>query len=788
MCHNFLHKRPDEILNHLSKWAFDKTYTRWIWHGEFRDIQDSGSGEKRDDVREVHNNNEGDGLEDMLHAVEDQFDNNPSMLESLLNDYEKPLYEGCTKYTRLSAILKLYNLKAGHGWTDTSFNVLLELVKDMLPKDNVLPIGTYEAKKTLSSMGLPYEKMHACPNDCVLYRNQYESLESCQIRKASRYKKGDRGVPAKTLWYFPIVPRFKRLFSKAEDATKLTWHFDGRVDDGMLRHPADSPQWRFIDAKYSEFAHEKRNLRLALSIDGFNPFGSMSNTYSTWPVMLVTYNLPPSLCMKRRYMFLSLLILGPKQPGNDIDVYLAPLIDDLIMLWEESVEVFDAHRNEKFNLKAMLFCTIQDFPADGNLSGYTVKGETACPIGMEDCKGQWLKESGKHVYPVHRQFLPSDHPYRRRKNAFDGTQEFKGRPKVMLGEEVFEKKFFFVRHSLDVMHIEKNVCDSLIGTLLNIPGKTKDGKKSRDDLKHMGIRDELHVVTNEKGRAYLPPAAYTLSRKEKIEFCESLVGVKVPEGYSSNIRSLVNMDTLKLVGLKSLDCHVLMQHLLPVAIRSILPKIVRYAIIRLCGFFHAIYSKVIDPRELTALEDEIVEILCQLEMFFPPLFFDIMIHLPIYLVREIRYCGPVHMRNQWCFERQMRTYKGYVKNAFHPEGCIAERLFYEEVLAYSNDYVLNAIRIGLPVSRHSGRMDGEGTIGQKVRDLSYVDWHKAHLYILHNEDEVMPYVEKHMSFLRKSNSRANEKSLAAEHSRSFISWLKDYVMKELIDSSTPFSD
>ncbi|XP_021758669.1 uncharacterized protein LOC110723633 [Chenopodium quinoa] len=670
-------------------------------------------------------------------------------------------------------------------------------------------------------MGLPYEKMHACPNDCVLYHNQYESLESCPICKASRYKKGDRRVPAKTLWYFPIVPRFKRLFSKEEDANKLTWHFDGRVDDGMLRHSADSPQWRFIDAKYPKFVHEKRNLRLALSTDGFNPFGSMSSTYSTWPVMLVTYNLPPSLCMKRRYMFLSLLISGPKQPGNDIDVYLAPLIDDLIMLWEEGVEVFDAHRNEKFNLKAMLFCSIQDFPAYGNLLGYTVKGETACPIGMEDGKGQWLKESGKHVYPVHRQFLPSDHPYRRRKNAFDGTQEFKGRPKVMLGEEVFEKvkdieitfgkkhrsilskkgfkkcscfwqlsywKFHFVRHSLDVMHIEENVCDSLIGTLLNIPGKTKDGKKSRDDLKHMGIRDELHAVTNEKGRAYLPPAAYTLSRKEKIEFCESLAGVKVPEGYSSDIRSLVNMETLKLVGLKSHDFHVLMQHLLPVAIRSILPKNVRYAIIRLCGFFHAIYSKVIDPRELTALEDEIVEILCQLEMFFPPSFFDIMIHLLIHLVREIRYCGPIHMRNQWCFERKMRTYKGYVKNAFHPEGCIAERLFYEEVLAYSNDYVLNAIRIGLPVSRHSGRMDGEGTIGQKLRDLSYVDWHKAHLYILHNEDEVMPYVEKHMSFLRKSNRRENEKSLAAEHSRSFISWLKDYVMKELIDSSTPFSD
>ena len=147
--------------------------------------------------------------------------------------------------------------------------------------------------------------------------------------------------------------------------------------------------------------------------------------------------------------------------------------------------------------------------------------------------------------------------------------------------------------------MENNVCDSVIGTLLNVPGKTKDGVKARADLKELGIREELHVVeVNNKKRKYLPPTAYTLSRKEKIEFCESLAGVKVPEGYSSNIRNLVSMENLKLVGLKSHDSHVLMQHLLPVAIRSILPKKVRYAINRLCSFFNFIYSKVIDLTDL----------------------------------------------------------------------------------------------------------------------------------------------------------------------------------------------
>ena len=819
MCHNLIHKRVDEILNHLNKWAFDRTYTYWTFHGEGKDKTFTGTG--MDGTRNDPVSDECDRLEDMLQAVGKNFNSNPSTFETLLNDSEKPLYDGCAKYTKLSGVLKLYNLKAGHGWTDVSFSALLEVVKDMLPEDNVLPSGTYEAKKILSTMGLGYDKIHACPNDCILYRNEFESLESCHVCHASRYKK-KAGIPAKVLWYFPIIPRFRRLFSNPTDAEKLTWHHNGRTRDNLLRHPADSPQWRFIDEKFSEFGKEERNLRLALSTDGMNPFSSLSSTYSTWPVILVTYNLSPSLCMKRKYMMLSLLISGPKQPGNDIDVYLQPLIDDLKFLWEKGVDVFDAHRKEMFNLKAMLFCTIQDYPAYGNLSGYTVKGKTACPLCEDGFKGTWLKASKKNIFIGHRRFLPSEHTYRKRKKAFDGKQMFESRPKVPSSGEVFEKikdihitfgkknrkdlqkqgykkcsvlwqlpywKHLFVRHSLDIMHIEKNVCDSLIGTLLNIKGKTKDGVNARADLQQMEIRTELHPI--EKGpkkRKFLPPAAYTLSRKEKVEFCECLAGMKVPEGYSSNISSLVSMENLKLVGLKSHDCHVLMQQLLPVAIRGILPKNVRVAIIRLCSFFNVLYSKVIDPKDLDDVEREIVLILCQLEMYFPPSFFDIMIHLTVHLVREVRYCGPVYLRNEYPFERQMKSYKGYVKNYRRPEGCIAERVQYEEVLAFCGEFLENVKIIGLPIPRHNERMNGKGTIGHRQVDLPRDEWIMAHTYILNNEEEVLPYIIKHKSYLRKVNPKENERSLANEHKNTFSTWLKEQVRKELQDSSQCISD
>ena len=77
---------------------------------------------------------------------------------------------------------------------------------------------------------------------------------------------------------------------------------------------------------------------------------------------------------------LSMMIAGPKQPGNDIDVYLSPLIEDLRKLWVDGVDVYDANVQDTFRLRAMIFYTVNDFSAYGNLSRYSVKGHHTCPI------------------------------------------------------------------------------------------------------------------------------------------------------------------------------------------------------------------------------------------------------------------------------------------------------------------------------------------------------------------------------------------------------------------------
>nr|GEX48939.1 hypothetical protein [Tanacetum cinerariifolium] len=128
------------------------------------------------------------------------------------------------------------------------------------------------------------------------------------------------------------------------------------------------------------------------------------------------------------------------------------------------------------------------------------------------------------------------------------------------------------------MHVEKNVGESLVKTLINVPGKTKDEMNARLDLAKLGIKPEL-FARQEEDKTTLPLAGYTLTNAEKDIFCETLCNIMVPQGYCSNFSTLVSLKDKKLIGLKSHDYHMLMQEFLPIAIRSIMHPPIRYAII-----------------------------------------------------------------------------------------------------------------------------------------------------------------------------------------------------------------
>jgi hypothetical protein len=107
---------------------------------------------------------------------------------------------------------------------------------------------------------------------------------------------------------------------------------------------------------------DARNLRLGLATDGFNPFSEKNTKYSMWPVFVVPYNLPPWACMQESNFMMTLLIPGPSSPGKDFDVFLEPLVEDLLNLWT-GVSAYDANTGKMFKLHAAALWCIHDYPA-----------------------------------------------------------------------------------------------------------------------------------------------------------------------------------------------------------------------------------------------------------------------------------------------------------------------------------------------------------------------------------------------------------------------------------------
>jgi hypothetical protein len=173
-----------------------------------------------------------------------------------VGDAEEQLYPGCTCFSKLRFVVRLLHIKSLGGWSDKSFNMLLELQKEAFPKGSKLPKNFHEAKKMIRCLRLDYVSIHACDNDCILFWKEHANADCCPKCKASRWKsqkkrpdgRAAHKVPVKVLRYFPIAKRLQRLFISAKSATDCRWHDEGRTKDGLLRHPADSPAWKHFDA------------------------------------------------------------------------------------------------------------------------------------------------------------------------------------------------------------------------------------------------------------------------------------------------------------------------------------------------------------------------------------------------------------------------------------------------------------------------------------------------------------------------------------------------------------
>ncbi|XP_010456912.1 PREDICTED: uncharacterized protein LOC104738435 [Camelina sativa] len=438
-----------------------------------------------------------------------------------------PLYDGCREgQSQLSLAARFMNNKVDYNLSENCIDSWTGLFTEYLPEGNQATGSYYETETLMRKLGLPCRTYDVCIDNCMLFWKDDEKLEHCKFCGKPRYKasEGRTRIPFSKMWYLPIAERLKRMYQSEKTAAFMRWHAEHSSEEGLMCHPSDAAEWKNFQQLHPSFAAEPRNVYLGLCTDGFNPFG-MSKHHSLWPVILTPYNLPPGMCMNTEYLFLTILNSGPNHPRASLDVFLQPLVDELTELWYNGVEAYDVSLDQNFNLKAVLLWTISDFPAYGMLSGWTTHGRLACPICMDDTNAFQLPAGRKTCwFDCHRRFLPANHPMRKDKKHF-----LKGKhavndypPQYLTGEQVLHERIrnaeppktsdcggnghenkvdgygswhnwhkesilwklpywtdLNLRHTLDVMHTEKNILDNLMYTVMNVKDRSKDNVRSR---------------------------------------------------------------------------------------------------------------------------------------------------------------------------------------------------------------------------------------------------------------------------------------------------------------------
>ncbi|CAJ2650874.1 unnamed protein product, partial [Trifolium pratense] len=337
-----------------------------------------------------------------------------------------------------------------------------------------------------------------------------------------------------------------------------------------------------------------------------------------------------------------------------------------------------------------------------------------------------------------------------------------------------------LRHNLDVMHIEKNVFENIFNTVMNVKGKTKDNDNARRDIGLYCKRNELLLVETSNGKLLKPRANYTLSPEEAKSVCRWVKEVKMPDGYSSNLARCADVDHGRMRGMKSHDCHVFFQTLLPIAFSS-LPQHVLNPLIEISQFFKNLCSTTLREADLIKMENDIPLILCKLERIFPPALFDSMEHVVVHLAYEARLGGPVQYRWMYPFERFMGYAKRAVKNKAMVEGSICATYLHRETIYFcshyfkdtlSSSHIRNETETSRPVRIHPLNMSifslpGRNGGGEKVLYPGDKVLYSAHVHLLINCNEVEPYLQM---FLTQHTS--------AQINSEFPAWFKEYMYQQ----------
>jgi len=468
-------------------------------------------------------------------------------------------------------------------------------------------------------------------------------------------------------------------------------------------------------------------------------------------------------------------------------VFMEPVIDELIDAWVKGVWTYDRATKTSFKMHVWYHYSLHDFLAYGLMCAWCVQGKFPCPICKEAVRFIWLKKGGKYSsFDKHRQFLPLDHPFREDVKSFTkGVKAMDPRPHLRTGAEVraqidalmpnedggfvgygeqhmWTHKSGLTRlpyfddlllpHNIDVMHTEKNIAEALWATLMDTD-KSKDNPKARVDLATLCDRPNLEMWPPATGKQWRRPRApYVLKIDQRREVLRWIKNLMYPDGYAANLSRGVNLETLRVNGMKSHDYHIWIERILPSMVRGYVPEHVWLVLAKLSYFFRQLCAKELSSTVITELETMAPELVCELEKIFPPGFFLPMQHLIVHLPTEARLGGPVQAR--WCYliERCLKTLRKKCTNKARIEASIAEASIREEVANFTTSYYKPNLpsKHNPPPRYNAGEVESTLSLfkcqlgsasGSTPKRLDPEEWRRITLYVFTNLVEVAPFIK-----------------------------------------------
>jgi hypothetical protein len=289
-------------------------------------------------------------------------------------DYQNPTAE----LTRMEMVsFGLHDIKTTHHEPRESAMEHRRLLCALLAPEEQ-PFDYRTSRKQLTKLtGIQEVRYDCCLNGCISYAlPAYRELKECPYEECQHPRYQKNGKPYTQHSYIPITHRLKLLYANKDRAREMM-DYRQRVQEEQeagLRSDFWTGQL-YRDLRTKQLFTDMTDIALALSTDGVKVFKTRSAFY-IWPIMLVNFNLPPSVRFKRHNMLLVGFTPGPNNP-KDLDSFLWPLVAEMKKLGQDGgVDAWNAATEKQFQLHAYITVVTADMPGREKLMN--MKGMCIC--------------------------------------------------------------------------------------------------------------------------------------------------------------------------------------------------------------------------------------------------------------------------------------------------------------------------------------------------------------------------------------------------------------------------